>query len=383
MAQHHRLSPLARDITLAIVGRMTETELEKYFATLRWGSETEQVCPKCGVMDAHYPRRRRRRSCRRPCSSWEEPTNPTWQCKHCQAIFSITSGTLFDRTKLPLRTILYCAVLFLGPGNGASSVGVSGASGLAPSTTFLLQHRFREAMAADQPTIPFKGMTQMDGGYFGGKPRKSNHRQPRATQEQLRRRFGKEPVESSDKPWIAMGMSKRNWKKMPNKRVVLAVTDSNGAKDAGSCAVAVGVARGGESEYAVGLMAKAHIAPGAIVFTDEAGAYTHLASRYDHYSVSHAKQFSDHEGVNDNHCEAFFSRMRRAEYGIYHGSRPLFLHFYACEAAWRHTHRKERKSEVVKRLLEKALSMKPSERLRGYYERRGRRTEILIDAWSG
>ena len=380
MAQHHRLSPLARDINLAVVSRMGGSELVTYFASLRWGSETQQVCPKCGVVDSHYPRRRRRRSCRRPCGSWEEPTNPAWQCKHCQAIFSVTTGTLFDRTKLPLRTILNCVVLFLGPGNGASSVGISGSSGLAPMTTFLLQHRFREAMAADQPSVPFEGMVQMDGGYFGGKPRKSNRRQPKATRAQLQRRFGKVPVESTDKPWVAMGMTERNLKKMDNKRVVLVVTDSNGKRGEGSRAVSVAVARGGESEYAVGLMAKAHIAPGAIVFTDEAGAYTHLARKNEHYSVSHAKQFSTSEGVNDNHAEAFFSRMRRAEYGIYHGSRPLFLHYYACEAAWRHTHRRLPKSEMVKRLLTTALSLGPSPRLRGYYERRGCRAEVLIDS---
>ena len=380
MAQHFRLSPLARDITLAMVGRIPDAELVAYFADLRWGSQTQQVCPKCGVIDVHYSRRRRRRSSRRPCSSWEEPTNPTWQCKHCQAIFSVTTGTLFDRTKLPLRTILYGALLFLGPGNGASSVGLSGVSGLATSTAFLLEHRFREAMAADQPSVPFEGMVQMDGGYFCGKPRKPNRRQPKATREQLRRQFGKQPVETTGKPWIAMGMTHRNWKKRENKRVVLVATDSNGAKGEGSRAVAVAVARSGESEYAVGLMAEAHIAPGAIVFTDEAGAYAQLARQNEHYSVSHAKQFSDEEGVNDNHAEAFFSRMRRAEYGIYNGSRTLYLHYYACEAAWRHTHRRLRKSEMVKRLLRVALSLGPSPRLRGYYERRARRTEVLIDS---
>lgn len=381
MAQHHRLSPLARDINLAVVGRMSDTEVVTYFSYLRWGSETQQICPKCGVIDTHYPRRRRRRSSRRPCGSWDEPTNPTWQCKHCQSTFSITTGTLFDGTKLPLRTILNCAVLFLGPGNGASSLSISGTSGLAPSTTFLLEHRFREAMAADQPTKPFEGMVQMDGGYFGGKPRKTNRRQPKVTRELLQRQFGKEPIASGDdKPWKVMGMTKRNWEKMADKRVVLVVTDSNGQRGEGSRAVSVAVARGGESAYAVGLMSKAHIAPGSIVFTDEASAYTQLAREHEHYSVSHAKEYSNSEGVNDNHAEAFFSRMRRAEYGIYHGSRPLFLHFYACEAAWRHSHRRLRKSDMVKRLLRTALSLGPSPRLRGYYERRGRRAEVLLDS---
>ena len=37
MAQHFRLSPLTRDITLATVGRMSDEELVAYFVNLRWG----------------------------------------------------------------------------------------------------------------------------------------------------------------------------------------------------------------------------------------------------------------------------------------------------------------------------------------------------------
>lgn len=106
MAQHHRLSLLSRVITLALVWRMTDSELVNYFEALRWESEAQHVSPKCWTLEAHYPRHRRQHSSRRPSSRWEEPTNPSWQCKHCQAIFSVITGTLFDRTKLPLRTIL-------------------------------------------------------------------------------------------------------------------------------------------------------------------------------------------------------------------------------------------------------------------------------------
>lgn len=380
MAQHQRLSPKVRRISLPVVAGMPETEIADYFANLRWGSRREQGCPKCGVFDAHYQRRRRRRTSRRPSSSWDAPTNPTWQCKHCQAVFSVTSGTLFDHTKLPLRTLLNGAVLFLGPGNGASALSVSGLSGLSYKSAFLLGHRFREAMAADQPNQPFDGIVQMDGGYFCGKPHKPNRRQPRATKLQLQRRFGKMPVEPATMPWQAMGMTQSNWRKMANKRVVLAVTRSGSTIGDGSSAVAVAVARGGENEYSVRLMASAHIKPNSVVMTDESGAYNQLCQHYEHYTVSHSREFCSSEGINDNHCEAFFSRMRRAEYGIYHGYRPTFLHFYASEMAWRHTHRRLCKAEQVSRLLMKALAMGPSSRLRGYYAQRGYRSEVLIDS---
>lgn len=376
MTQHHRRSPSARNITLATVERLTESQIANYFAELRWPAD-RQVCPFCGVLDNHYARRRRKQYCRRPSSSWDAPSNPTWQCKHCQSVFSVTSGTLFDHTKLPLRTILAATVIALGPGNGASALAVSNVTGVGSKSCFLFLHRLREAMASDQPKEAFDGMVQMDAGYFCGKPRKPNTRLPKVTPEQLKRRFGNVPVEDKETPWKAMGMTQSNYRKRSNKRAVLVVAQS-GPLGQGSTSIAVGIARG-ETEYTVHLMSEAHIAPKSLVMTDEAHAYSQLSRLYEHYAVSHAKQFSDPEGVNDNHCEAFFSRMRRAEYGIYHGVQTTYLHFYACEAAWRHTHRRLPKSEQVRRLLSVCLSLPPSTRLRGYYEKKGFRPEVLID----
>lgn len=379
MAQHHRLSPLARAITLVTVASMTDDQIHEFFARLRWGADGRQACPRCGTLDRHYPRKPRRRTSRRPASGWHSNGIPSFQCKGCFHVFTVTSGSLFDRTRLSLRQILGGLVLFLAPGNGNSALQLCTALGLSYKTAFLLEHRFREVMAADQPEAPFDGIVQMDGGYFCGKPHKPNQRGPRVTREQLQRRFGKAPIGETEKPWVAAGMTRKNWEKMrKNKRTVLVATHSNGAPGAGSRAVRVVVVKAGERETPILEFAKAAVAPGTMVMTDEAGAYNVLARGYDHYSVSHGKEFSSEDGVNDNHAEAFFSRMRRAEYGIYHGYIPLNLHFYACENAWRHTHRRTDKLEQVERILTRALHMGISTRLRGYYDKRAVRSEVLM-----
>ena len=374
MAQHHRLGPKARDITVAFVASLTETEIKDFFTAARWNSTEQQGCPHCGAFDKHYERRLRRRTSRRPASSSSRP--PQWTCKACFEVFSATSGTLFHQTQLPLRKLLLAIVLTLGTGNGMSSVALSCHLGVTPKTAFLLQHRLREAMADDGPVGKFSGIAQMDGGYFGGKPRKPN-RKMRVTKEQLQRRWGKKPIGDSEAPWRAMGMTKENYLKRVNKRTVLVVTDSSGPIDAGSKQVAVAVSYG-EREHAIRLLAETYVEPGSLIMTDEAGAYTCLADKWEHASVSHAEMFSNSDGVNDNHAEAFFSRMRRAEYGIFHGYRPLYLHLYAWEAAWRHNHRGLTKREQVEKLLAKCLSMGPSIRFRGYYAGKGVRKETLI-----
>lgn len=380
MAQHHRLSPSARDINVLTVQGLTDLEIATLFAKWRWDSEDKQACTSCGTLDTHYPRRRRRRISRRPASSAIGPNtgNPSWQCKHCYAVFSLTSGTIFDSTKLSLRLILLGAVIMLTSGNGTSAVAAMQALGVSYKTAFLMLHRFREVMALDQPTEPIKGIAQMDGGYFCGKPRKSNVHRP-ATRSQMMNRYGKQPMPGELKPWEQAGMSYRNWMKKRNKRVVLAVTDSSGGRGEGSRSVAVAVSQMGETELNVRSMAAKHVAPGAMIWTDEAGAYNQLGRDYEHYAVSHAERYVDPEGVTDNHCESFFSRLRRAEYGVYHGFRPVNLHFYACEAAWRHTHRRLSKKAMVDRLMSAVLQTPPSTRLRGYHAGKGIRTEILID----
>ena len=379
MAQHFRLSPLSRNFTTDDVDAMSDQDVVDFFTMLRWGSNVQQVCPYCAVIDTHYLRRVRKRTCRRPASRPGSNLNPIWQCKHCQTNFQVTTLTIFHATKLPLRKILKAIIRALAHGNGLSAISMQHELCVSYKTAFLFQHRLREAMAADLPTQPFDGAVQMDGGYFCGKPRKANERRSKPSREQLARRYNKQPIPADMQPWEAMGLTKRNYNKLPNKRTVIVVVKS-GAHGKGGVAAVVGVCRKGENQENVSLMADAYIAPGSIVMTDESTAYNHLQVRFEHYSVSHAKEFCTSEGVHDNHAEAFFSRMRRAELGIFHGYRPVNLHYYASEAAWRHTYRLLPKDEMVKRLLRGCLLLGPSTRLCGYYQRKGHRPEILIDS---
>ncbi|MGH8109978.1 MAG: IS1595 family transposase [Arenimonas sp.] len=374
MAQHQRLGPDARNITASHLLALTKDEITQLFMEARWGNVDKQMCPHCGTLDKHYERRIQRRYARRPTSS--TGTNPQWTCRHCFNIFSITSGTLFDQTRLPLRTIVLGIVLVLGAANGMSNLALSSHLGVTPKTAFLFQHRLREAMADDPPLEKFTSVAQMDGGYFCGKPVKPN-RKMRVSKEQLKRRWGKKPVGETEKPWVAMGMTRTNYEKRANKRTVLVVTHSDNVTGAGSRQVAVAVSRG-ENETAIRHLANQHIEHGALVMTDEAVAYSVLDSNWEHATVSHSEEFCTAEGVNDNHCEAFFSRLRRAEYGIYHGFRPLYLHLYAWEAAWRHNQRRMPKRDQVVRLLSKCLTMRPSARFRGYHAGKGVRKETLI-----
>src|ERR1700682_5032092 len=90
MAQHFLLSRAAKTLTLAQVFKMTDAEAETTFRKLRWPATAgEPVCPSCGNT-----------------KTWEcRQSNgcPRFRCTACRKSFSITSATLFDSHKLPLR----------------------------------------------------------------------------------------------------------------------------------------------------------------------------------------------------------------------------------------------------------------------------------------
>jgi len=117
--------------------------------------------------------------------------------------------------------------------------------------------------------------------------------------------------------------------------------------------------------------------------TDESSAYGVLSGMYDHYVVSHAKEFSTPEGVSNNMPETFNSRMRRGEYGTYHGFRPKYLQDYASEFPWRETNRTLSQRDKVLEILRGLLSTRKSTWWRGYWQGHHRSYELGLDYFLG
>jgi transposase-like protein len=92
-AQRFLLSAAARSLSAAKIMRMSDREVENVFLRLRWAAtDGKPICPGRGCMICY--------ACPRSANQLR------WRCKACRRDFSITSGTLFARHKLPLRTYL-------------------------------------------------------------------------------------------------------------------------------------------------------------------------------------------------------------------------------------------------------------------------------------
>ncbi|MGO0790446.1 transposase [Herbaspirillum seropedicae] len=95
-----------------------------------------------------------------------------------------------------------------------------------------------------------------------------------------------------------------------------------------------------------------YVATGTCIETDDGRAFLALKNLgYQHQTVRHSVEYSTEDGVNNNQAEALFSRLRRAEYGVYHGMRLQYLAFYAVEFGWRDDNRKKSLKEKFRSLL--------------------------------
>ena len=118
-----------------------------YLEGLRW--PLGFVCPSCGAADEPYRSSRSRLMCR--------------SCSHQS---TVTAGTIFDKTRTPLRVWLAGAWYLTNQKHGVSALGLQRVLGLGGyETAWTMLHRFRRAMVRpDRERL--KGVVEVDETYL-------------------------------------------------------------------------------------------------------------------------------------------------------------------------------------------------------------------------
>ena len=112
MSQHFLLSTSARTLSLAKVLRMSNSEAETLFASIRWPDDQGRAgLPGLRLPETLYQDRRPSGSLR-------------FRCRGCKDSFSLTSGTLFAFHKLPLRTYLAAIAISCNEVKGKNALGI-------------------------------------------------------------------------------------------------------------------------------------------------------------------------------------------------------------------------------------------------------------------
>lgn len=347
MAQPFSQSKTYRDLSVWDFTDLTEEEAHEKFVMLRWGSTTEMPCPACGALDKHYVRRQRRQ----------------WRCKHCDTVFSVTTGTPFAHRKLPFRKLLVLLYEFITAPEGCAANRLHSRLRVTLRTAYQNLMKSREALWEQRDLSPLKGLVQVDGGHFCGKPRRPRKR-TKATSgivnNRLRnRKAGMVPHNKNShiEPW--------NREKLKKRRIVLTLRQVSPIPGEGAERSTVAVVNSESAQHVIPAIRK-YVDGASEIWSDDGNGYMSLSAWFTHRTVRHSAEYATDDGVNNNHAESYFGRMRRGEYGVYHGMRPQYLAFYANEFAWREDVRRMTLAEKFSELMQKIFGAGPSKAWKGY-----------------
>lgn len=317
MTQHFLLSAAARTLSLKSVFRMGEVAAYEAFCAIRWAdTEGKPVCPRCGCLDAY-----------------SIPTRRKFKCAGCYHQFSVTSGTIFASRKLSFTDLLAAIVIFVNGAKGVSALQVSRDLDVQYKTAFVLSHKLREAMAAEQTGRTLDGIVEIDGAYFGGYSKPENRKEDRR--------------------------DRRLKANLTGKRECVVVMRQRAGRP-----LTFVVAKEGDAVPFV----RDHVGTLATIHADEGSGWDALHSGWDTRRVNHQIAFKD-EGACTNQAESFFSRLRRAEVGTHHHIAGPYLRAYASEMAWREDNRRVPNGTQASMVADAALASGVSRQWKGYWQR--------------
>lgn len=123
----------------ADIDGMTDAQIHELFCALRWQHNAgHPLCPHCAHPDIYLIRRQ------------------ALKCKRCKRQFTVTSGTILQGRKLPLRAYLKAIAIFVGARDGISSHELARRLHIGQKAAWVLAHKLREAMDARLDQIDVK-----------------------------------------------------------------------------------------------------------------------------------------------------------------------------------------------------------------------------------
>ena len=258
---------------------------QDYLEKRRWNGSPS--CPKCSSKDRIQARKLE---------------GGYYRCLACKFDFTVRTGTIFERSHVPLDKWLFAFYLVVTSRKGISSLQLSKELGVTQKTAWFMLQRIREACGNDNDDDDtsggfLKGIIEADETYIGGKE-KNKHASKKL-------KLSKGGVGKT----IVFGMLQRGGKV---KTQIIPGT---------STAVIQGAI-------------KASVEPGSTLCSDEHSAYKGMPE-FTHKVVTHsAKQFVDGM-AHTNGIESVWALLKRGFYGVYHSFSAKHLQRYLDEVTAR------------------------------------------------
>jgi len=293
------LASLENDMAEAILNQPQFQDADKareHLESLRWPHGP--VCPHCG-------------SVRAPLKLEGKSYRPgLFKCNDCYEQFTVTVGTVFERSKIALNIWLQAVHLMCASKKGISAKQLERMLGVTYKTAWFMAHRIREAMY-DEIAGPLGGSGKV--------------------------------VEADETYWGSEGGSKANAAKADGRKNGRALKDSN--------KVVALVERGGKvrafhvpsvTGQNLKMVLQSQIHPDTHVMTDSSPRYN-LFKRENGFKaydqINHSKAEYVRGNVHTNTVEGFFSIFKRGLVGTFHHVAPKHLQRYSNEFAFRYNSR--------------------------------------------
>lgn len=242
------------------------------------------------------------------------------QCNSCLKNFTVTVGTVFERSKIALNKWMVATYLLSSSKKGMSAHQLHRMLGVTYKTAWFMAHRIREAMA--QSSGPLGGpdkVVEADETYVGGKARNRATRKP-----------------------------------APKKAVVALVERDGHARSFHVANVNTKDVRG---------LVVTNINRALHLMTDESAIYVRMGREFNGHSVVNhsAKEYVTTGGFkHSNTAENFFSIFKRGVIGTYHHMSEAHLGRYCAEFDFRYNTRAisdgERADVALKGIVGKRLT---------------------------
>ena len=251
----------------------------KHLEALRWPDGAE--CPHCGLINA---------------TAVTGGREGLYQCNSCREQFTVTVGTVFERSKIALNKWLLCNHLLVASKKGMSALQISRMLGVTYKTAWFMCHRLREAMKDDGSPLGGEGkIVESDETYIGGKAKNRATRDP-----------------------------------APKKAVVALIERDGRARSFHVANV---------NHNNLRPLLYTNVDRASHLRTDGAPMYKDMRFQFrSHSAVDHRFEYVRGD-THSNSAENFFSILKRGVIGTYHHWSEAHIHRYLAEFDFRYSHK--------------------------------------------